>query len=121
MRNFLMLLCVGLAMAVSPAATAGDGLTGNRALMAAADTRLEAVAGDAGAVALLAAAIRYSPIPDVAAPGKPGLLWTVQGYGCRACRRQCVVDFKIDCYESEGWCRRQFTRCMRHCWEDECR
>lgn len=60
------------------------------------------------------------------APSKPaeavrGSLLKIQSYDCRACRRGCYRDFKLDCEESEGWCRRQFTSCMRNCWEDECR
>jgi hypothetical protein len=45
----------------------------------------------------------------------------VQGYECRACRRACSRDYKWDCEGSEGWCRRQFVRCMRDCWEELCR
>lgn len=72
------------------------------------------------------AVLRYSPRPSLSPPTTrdglhDGFLQKVQGYYCRACRRRCVADFRIDCEETEGWCRRQFTRCMRQCWEDECR
>lgn len=43
------------------------------------------------------------------------------GYGCGACRRSCVIDYKRECYESRNWCRKQFTLCMRGCWYDYCR
>lgn len=45
----------------------------------------------------------------------------IQGRACTACRATCVQDWKTDCYDSESYCRRQFTRCMRICWEDYCR
>ena len=70
-----------------------------------------------------------SSLSSVAYPGPPlssgstsaSLLLKIQGYECKYCRRQCVEDFKIECYESERWCRRQFVRCMRECWEQICR
>lgn len=64
--------------------------------------------------------VRYSPIPAPAAP-RTDLLQRVQSPDCRYCRLACVEDFKIDCHASERWCRRQFVRCMRECWEQVCR
>ena len=63
----------------------------------------------------------YSAIP--ARPGKSidNLLRKIQSYDCKYCRRECVRDFKIDCYASDRWCRRLFVRCMRECWELICR
>lgn len=68
-----------------------------------------------------AAPVSYSAIPARPAKTAGSLLQKVQGYECKACRRDCVVDFKIDCFESDRWCRRQFVRCMRECWERACR
>ncbi|MEO1651292.1 MAG: hypothetical protein AAFR60_09995, partial [Pseudomonadota bacterium] len=45
----------------------------------------------------------------------------VQGRACRACRRDCVAEYKTYCDRSFNWCRRQFTLCMRDCWYDYCR
>lgn len=62
------------------------------------------------------------PVPLSPFGGNSGSLsLKVQSYECKYCRRQCVEDFKIECYESERWCRRQFVRCMRECWEQICR
>lgn len=61
--------------------------------------------------------IRFSLIPAA----RTDLLHRVQGRDCRYCRLACVEDFKIDCHASERWCRRQFVRCMRECWELVCR
>lgn len=63
--------------------------------------------------------IRFSPIPAPTTPGD--LLQRIQSPDCRYCRLACVEDFKIDCHASERWCRRQFVRCMRECWEQVCR
>ena len=63
--------------------------------------------------------IRFSPIPAPA--GRNELLQQIQSPDCRYCRLACVEDFKIDCRGSERWCRRQFVRCMRECWEQVCR
>lgn len=63
--------------------------------------------------------VRYSPIPAPVAPAD--LLQRIQSPDCRYCRLACVDDFKIDCHASERWCRRQFVRCMRECWELVCR
>jgi hypothetical protein len=59
--------------------------------------------------------------PGVAAPKTFSPIIKVQGRACSACRRACVADWKIDCYDSDRYCRRQFVRCMRICWEDYCR
>ncbi|MGI9480283.1 MAG: hypothetical protein ACR2PI_26570 [Hyphomicrobiaceae bacterium] len=67
------------------------------------------------------APVSYSAIPAPSARATGNLLRRIQSYGCRVCRRGCVRDFKIDCYESDRWCRRQFVRCMRECWEFVCR
>ena len=108
-----------------PAAAGDQRHVGNSTAAAAADAsgaRQSAALGVAPRdVAVRMAAVRFSPMPDLADTTGRALVWTVQGYYCQACRRKCVVNFKLDCDADEGWCRRQFTRCMRHCWEDECR
>ena len=68
-----------------------------------------------------AAPVSYSAIPGRPAEAVGSLLQKIQGYECKVCRRDCVLDFKIDCYASDRWCRRQFVRCMRECWEIACR
>jgi hypothetical protein len=98
MRHLMMLVTV-LALAVTLMTPAGAYEVGN-------DARLNVIA--------------------MFLPGKPAEAGSssvirVQGYECRACRRGCSRDFKWDCDGSEGWCRRQFVRCMRDCWEELCR
>ena len=91
------------------------------AVMVLALAPLQATAETSVAEMSRAAPVAYSAIPAPRPGRAAGILRKVQGYECRSCRRQCVRDFKIDCYEEEGWCRRQFVRCMRECWEDFCR
>lgn len=99
MRSWLMILSI-LALGLMP-------------LAAAAETT--------PVTAFKAEPTSYSAIP--ARPGKSvdNLLRKIQSYDCKYCRRGCVQDFKIDCYASDRWCRRQFVRCMRECWELICR
>lgn len=58
-------------------------------------------------------------------PTRPALLpktsvQRVQSRVCRSCRRDCYAEFRVYCGDSD-WCRRQFTLCMRSCWEEYCR
>ena len=53
-------------------------------------------------------------------PGIENAIVSVQSRSCRACRRDCYGEFRIACGYSD-YCRRQFTACMRACWEDYCR
>lgn len=50
----------------------------------------------------------------------PNLFATVQGFACRACRRDCYARYRVYCGYSEA-CRRSFTLCMRDCWYGYCR
>ena len=82
---------------------------------------LPATAQSGNALEPDAAPISYSAIPTPSARTTGKLLHRIQSYDCRVCRRGCVRDFKIDCYESDRWCRRQFVLCMRDCWDFVCR
>ena len=74
------------------------------------------------------ATFAFSAMPSFANPAGPmsrlpGLeagIIKVQGRACRACRRDCYGEYRIACGYSD-YCRRQFTQCMRACWEDLCR
>lgn len=50
-------------------------------------------------------------------------LFRETGYGCRRdcdwCRNDCYARFRVYCYGAN--CRRQFTLCMRGCWNNICR
>ena len=43
------------------------------------------------------AAFRFSPMPGLADAARQGLVWTVQGNYCRACRRKCTVFICVSC------------------------
>ena len=64
--------------------------------------------------------VLFSYRPPALHPGE-SRLHRVQGGECRYCRRRCFVRYRIDCDDSESWCRRRFVLCMRACWEEVCR
>ena len=71
--------------------------------------------------------VNAAPVSHSAIPGRPSLaegslLQRVQGSYCRGCRLNCIAD-RNECYdyEPERQCRRQFSRCMKSCWNRYCR
>lgn len=82
----------------------------------------QAMANNAAAPLAKPAPVSYSAIPGRPGTAEGNLLQRVQGRYCRGCRLDCVAE-RNDCYyyETERRCRRQFTRCMRYCWERFCR
>lgn len=83
-------------------------------MVTAPDVRAGVAGAGAGSALVPAVSGGLSPRPD-AAGAVP-----VQSRSCRACRRDCYVDYRINCGYSER-CRGAFTRCMRMCWEAICR
>lgn len=72
-------------------------------------------------MALLSSPVVAAPTGGALLPDRgPGLLATVQGPSCRACRRDCYARYRVYCGYSES-CRRSFTLCMRDCWYGYCR
>ena len=71
-------------------------------------------------VVLASAGATVGPALYSAKPAAQGLVRKAASRACNLCRRICVEDWKYDCGTS-GYCRRQFTLCMRACWYDYCR
>lgn len=57
--------------------------------------------------------------PMSMAPGVQSPVIQVQGWSCRACRRDCSRERAYCGYGDR--CQARFVACMRACWEDYCR
>jgi len=115
----LVCACFALGLGTMQANAAGTGLLGadKQKAPVAISHAAKGISTFAARFGSKPITVRFSPRPSSGG----GLVTQVQGRACSSCRQICVEDFREDCDESERWCRRQFVRCMRVCWEDFCR
>lgn len=78
-----------------------------------------ALAAFALALSAFATAGAVTVGPMSMAPGAQSPAIQVQGWSCRACRRDCSRE-RAYCGYSDR-CQARFVACMRACWDDYCR